>query len=223
MSVNIVLPFASKAGTSNKPQVELGLVAIFDPLTKFPKPRVLGPIIDKITITYDIKDEIAQDAIVELYAASLKAGIQYKEAGHKIKASSIYAVNAVLTEPNSGEAILIQVGHKKSKKTKAVAQSAKKKHRFMRLEFNPDKLKVKGLSYLKEELSKHFLAQYSFKDIAASGRITRIDLAADLLYVRPDQLIYSSAKGGKSTSYFGVSGTLETSYLEKRLIRESSG
>lgn len=214
MSVSIVLPFASKAGTSNKPEVELGLVAIFDPLTKFLKPRVLGPIIDKITITYDIKNKTAQDAIVELYAASLQAGAQYKEAGYKTKASSAYAINAILTEPASGEAILIQVGRKKSKKTAIVPP--KKKLSFMRLEFNPDKLKVKGLNYLKEELSKHFLGQYSFKDIAATGRVTRIDLAADLLYVRSDQLIYSSAKGGKSISYFGVSGTLESSYLEKK-------
>lgn len=225
MSIKIKLPPVAKKGSSNKPiLVELSLVAVFESgndINSFPRPRILGPIIDKISLTFDIEDGDDKDGIVDLFDASVAAGGAYTHASPSTKAKSLYAINAMLKEPSSGEAILVQVGRKKKKSNiKAGApntpSSSLKKLSFMRLEFNPDKLGPKGMAFLKKKLGELFLQQYSWKDIAEKGRVTRIDLAADLLYVRSDQLIYASASGGKSMVHYGVSGALETAYLEKK-------
>jgi len=225
MAIKIKLPPADKVGSSNKPiLVEYSLVAIFDPINPLEsnlKPRVLGPIIDKISITFDIKLKGHKEGIVDLFAATVAAGGAFAEASSSTKAKSLYAINALLTEPTSGQVILIQMGRKKKKsKLKTVTLqkpiSAQKNLSFMRLEFNPDKLGPKGMAFLKKELAQQFLHQYSWVDIANKGRVTRIDLAADLLYVRSDQLIYASASGGKSMAHYGVSGALETAYLGKK-------
>lgn len=225
MAIKIKLPPVDKVGSSNKPiLVEYSLVAIFDPINPLKsnlKPRVLGPIIDKISITFDIKVTEDKEGIVDLFAASVAAGGAYSEASPSTKAKSHYAINALLTEPTSGQAILIQVGRKKKKSNLKTGTPQKptvtqKKLSFMRLEFNPDRLGPKGIAFLKKELGQHFLHQYSWKDVAGNGRVTRIDLAADLLYVRSDQLIYASASGGKSMVHYGASGALETAYLEKK-------
>src|SRR5208283_4759863 len=54
----------------------------------------------------------------------------------------------------------------------------------------------------------------SWADIAASAKVSRMDIAVDIVNLPIDQMVITSGKSGKSHCYYSASGMLETAYLE---------
>lgn len=163
--------------------------------------KILIPKIDKLSITYDIPTNEHQ-VVKEMLWGLMKEGDLFSSA--KASKANRYKTRAILTHPMTGREILIEVDPK----------AAKANVPFVRLEFNPDKLGPEGVSFVQQQLEAIFLGNHPWQAIATSGKVTRIDLALDLLNIPIDQLVVSSTKGGKSHCYYSAAGALETAYLE---------
>ena len=83
---------------------------------------------------------------------------------------------------------------------------------FLRFEFNPDHIGSKGVAVFKETLPEITGGIVSYGDLAKTGRVTRVDVAVDLINVDIEDLLIGVKKPGKKMSYFGIGGKIETAY-----------
>lgn len=204
----MVVQLTKGLGGSNKPEsVDVKLIA-YGYGGGF---AALRPVIDKIAITFDIPSYEDQQGIKTFLigAKEDKALLPASPANGK----SNYGWRLLLPIPGSGEHLLLEAGPPTPK------NEATKSAPFLRFEFNPAKLGAEGVLYLREWLRDNVLLdQYLWSDIATSGRVTRLDVAVDLLGVRTENLLVSShvkADGGKPfkrLAYHSLAGQLETLY-----------
>jgi hypothetical protein len=85
---------------------------------------------------------------------------------------------------------------------------------FIRLEFNPDHLGVGGIKELKALLDQQLIL-HGYPAVLKCSRVTRIDLAIDLLGLSLDQ-IFPRTKWPTYAETWSQFGNLETIYLGKR-------
>lgn len=199
-------------GASNKPESLAVKLIAYGYGSGF---AALRPVIDKITITFDIPTHEDQQGIKTFLVGA-------KEDGSLLKAppaygKSNYGWRLLLPVPGTGENLLLEAGPPKPKNPET------KSAPFLRFEFNPAKLGADGVRYIREWLRDCVLLdQYLWSDIATKGRVTRLDVAVDLLGVRTENLLVSSqAKAGgekpfKRVSYHSLAGRLETIYPQFR-------
>ena len=83
---------------------------------------------------------------------------------------------------------------------------------FLRFEFNPDHIGPEGVAVFKETLPEIMDGKVSYGDFAKTSRVTRIDVAVDLINVDIEDLLIGVKKPGKKVSYFGIGGKIETAY-----------
>ena len=171
----------------------------------FPIPghvAVLHPIIDKISVTYQIADQDLKGAVIEC----LKLAVEEKgpfDAAQTFKSGAVtYEASVNLLVPPDNEKVLIQAGPQKI----GLAHN-------LRLEFNPKLLGLNGIAFLKSQLEGLLVDGLSFTHIMLQGTVTRLDIAVDLVGIRIDDLDIRFFAGGKSHWYFGPSGKPETGYL----------
>lgn len=91
-----------------------------------------------------------------------------------------------------------------------------KTNNFLRLEMNPDGLSGAELSLVWELLSEVSENQISEEVIAEEAKITRIDVAVDMLNIDPEDILIDHKFTGKTNAYFGSGGKIETVYLNKK-------
>lgn len=161
---------------------------------------VLKPIIDKISITYvghpDLKAVLVQNLLQEI-----EAGNHWESAPFK-KGPVLYQASARLVIPSSGHSVVVQAGPKKKTTTHT-----------LRLEFNPTALGGPGIAFLKSKLEALVLDGLSFTDIIVNGRVTRADIAVDIVGVHLADLLIAVNGGGKQHWYLSAEGKPETGYL----------
>lgn len=199
----MVVTFKSSSAVSNKPLVQLiahgygeGFLALL-------------PKLDKLSFTYDIPAHHHQPVLANLHGSAGEKQ-EFKPLSSK---GSRYQKRFSLTEPTTGEAVLIEADPKPPKTATA------KPPAFMRFEFNPAALGRSGIEFLRERLEGPiFMNQYTWKQIASGCRVTRLDLAIDLIGVRTASLLIEhgtqgkKAKPGKKLCIYAASGALETAY-----------
>jgi hypothetical protein len=83
----------------------------------------------------------------------------------------------------------------------------------LRLEFNPTALGKPGIAFLKTQLEALVMNGLSFKDIIANGKVTRVDIAVDIVGVHLADLLVKTMTGGKQHWYLSDEGKPETGYL----------
>ncbi len=160
----------------------------------------LQPKIDGLTVVFPVKNQSAQAAIVShLMGIVDEPDKHFSEA--KKPYPSGYQKNIDLTDPNSGERILIQAKPKKPGGS------------FLRFDFNPAKLGVQGISFLKKSLAYAFPAIFDYSDLATTGKVTRLDVACDVVNCSISDLLVRRKGGGKSHAFFGIDDEIETIYL----------
>jgi hypothetical protein len=98
--------------------------------------------------------------------------------------------------------VLVQAGPKKKTTTHS-----------LRLEFNPAALGSPGIAFLKAQLETLVLEGLSFSDIITKGKVTRVDIAVDIVGVHLADLLILVNSGGKQHWYLSAKGKLETGYL----------
>jgi hypothetical protein len=160
---------------------------------------VLKPIIDKISITYIISDPDLKAVLVQNLKQETEAGGHWQSAAWK-KGTVVYEASAELAIPSSGHTVHVHVGPKKKTTT-------------LRLEFNPTELGAPGIAFLKTQLEKLVLDGLSFSDIIAKGKVTRVDIAVDIVGIHLADVLLLVKGGGKQHWYLSGDGKPETGYL----------
>ena len=157
------------------------------------------PRINQLSIVFPVKDPEAQDSIVATLVCLAKDndGPEFLDALFK----SSYENNVHLTGPGSGAPMLIQAKPKNSKLC------------FLRCEFNPDKRGTNGLEFFKGKLTNLLLGEWTYGHLAVHGRVTRVEMACDVVNCSVKKLIIRSAIVGKSHSYFRIDADVEAIYL----------
>ena len=163
---------------------------------------LLKPVIDRISIVYKIIDSDLTAAVVEALLLETEAGGNYSSHKQFKNGAVKYVASAILTMPHNGSQALIQAEPQK----KTVAHN-------LRLEFNPRALGGPGMDFLKYEIEALQVGGLNFQDIATNGKITRVDVAVDLIGIGIHDLIFRCSEGGKSHCYFSEAGQLETGYF----------
>ena len=166
--------------------------------------HILKPKIDKFSCVFDIENQRHQ-LKVELRLEKLLGSKDFQEYGptsYKVWKLGGYEVNVNLTEPTTGQSILIQA-----------RPVTKKKKNFMRFEWNPVKLGADGMKFFRKRLLDIFQGAYDYSDIAKDGKVTRVDAAFDILNISIGQIMVRSTKWEKSHVYYGIDGSAETIYI----------
>lgn len=195
--------YSSTSAPSNKPQVTLIAYGFEEGFT------ALIPKIDKITFTYDIPVADREPVLANLFG--LADGGPLKDlgsfGGHR------YQKRFALTHPGTGEKVIFEAAPKPPK------DKSKKLPAFTRFEFNPARLGAAGVEFLRDQLVQVFFEWHPWSAIAVNCKVTRLDIAVDLVGVRTADLIieqvvqHAKAKPGKKWCYFSPSGVLETANL----------
>jgi hypothetical protein len=162
---------------------------------------VLKPVIDKISITYKISDPGLTDVLVESLKQETEAGGHWQKAPWK-NGPVLYKATADLVVPHSDHRVHIQAGPKKKTTTHT-----------LRLEFNPTALGAPGIAFLKTQLEALVLDGLSFADVVANGKVTRVDIAVDIVGVHLADLLVTTKTEGKQHWYLSDEGKPETAYL----------
>lgn len=209
MPVNLLI----KSGhVSNKTKVNITDIA-YSPVTlEKHKAYILKPKIDKISITYAVNDIEDQKGIKTLLWNAVKdeSSPHFQNAVFKKGSPKRYGTNVNLIDPTSKKSVLIQ------------ADPNKAGNRFLRFEFNPSKLGKTGMAFFRDHLPEFLAQHYTYKSIAEDGRITRIDIACDLIDVPMAMLVYQGGKPKKQIVYIGENGEIETIYPAKKSATKPS-
>ena len=163
---------------------------------------VLKPILDKISITYIIGDPDLKAVVVQNLLHEIEEGVgHWKSAAFKI-GSVAYQASAKLVIPSSSHTMLVQAGPKKKSTT-----------HHLRLEFNPTALGTPGIAILKTQLESLVPDGLSFADIMTNGKVTRVDIAVDIVGIHLADLLLSTNSVGKQHWYLSAEGKPETGYI----------
>lgn len=202
----MVVKFSQESDSgSNKPEkysVQLTATAYwYDRPTGY-RVSVLKPKIDRLSVTFPVQSINHQDAIRKNLQALAKS-TQYPEltVWQKLKywGAGKYKRSYGLTVA-PGKQVLVQcmAGHSNTA--------------FFRFDLNPDHIGPEGVAKFRNSIPILSDGHVSYADIANHGRITRIDVAFDLINVDVEDLLVGSKNKGKKLSYFGVGGKIETAY-----------
>ncbi|TWB45495.1 hypothetical protein FBZ90_102453 [Nitrospirillum pindoramense] len=188
-----------KVSSSNKVIIPLGEYAYHKPGLWV----VCRPKIDKITLTVKDLDPDLQNLVqANLIAAEDEKG-PYTSAPVSKKAP-YYQTRALLTHEPSGQNALIEA------KPKLPGAA------FLRMEFNPHKLGKAGISFVYSHLLALLSGAYFLHELLPKVRVTRLDIAVDLIDVPIQDVHVTYGNGGKTLAYFSSVGQLETLYVGKK-------
>ncbi|TPQ31525.1 hypothetical protein C2U70_23795 [Bradyrhizobium guangdongense] len=161
---------------------------------------ILKPVIDKVAITYVGSPDLGP-VLVQNLLQEIEAGGHWK-AQPWVNGSVPYKASAQLAIPLSGQTALIQVGPTK----KGIAHT-------LRLEFNPTGLGKSGIAFLKGQLEALVLNGLSFTEVIGNGKVSRLDVAVDIVGVNLADLLVTVSTGGKQHWYISEGGKPETGYF----------
>ncbi|PCJ61498.1 MAG: hypothetical protein COA65_00620 [Rhodospirillaceae bacterium] len=166
--------------------------------------HLLRPKIDYLSVVYDVTDKDDQEGIVSnLVGIKKDAGVPY--AKDPPKSSNLfkgYEIELSLFHEPSGSYIDVQA-----------RPTSKKQKKFMRFQFIPSVLGKEGLSFMKDELTSIFNDEMAYEKIATQGKVTRVDVACDIINAQISELLFRPRKKGKRHAYYSQEGALETIYM----------
>ncbi len=156
---------------------------------------VTTPIIDKLAFVFSHADPDGDSSLKESLLEAIKDDpTLYKSAKKASVGQKRYKLNVQLHHAASGQNVLIQ------------ADPGSAKVAFARFELNPAKLGAEGMAFFRAELAQLLTHQVPWSAIAAKAKVTRLDLACDLVGIGVDTLAMNATVEGKSHVYFGMKG-----------------
>ncbi len=167
---------------------------------------VSRPIIDGLAITIPVPESLEAHVLKKLDAlATGNGGIASKvsvatKANKKGSTKYLRSYEVAFAQTN----VLVQ------------AKPQSKTNNFLRVEMNPDVLQVPELKLVWELLAAVSDSQISEEVIAEEAKITRMDVAVDMLNIDPEDILIDHKFSGKTNAYFGNGGKIETVYLNKK-------
>ena len=165
--------------------------------------EVLKPVIDRLAVTYPVPS-VADQASIRDRLASLASDPSdptvAKWEKQKKWGAVKYARSYDLMVGND-QRVLIQ------------CTAGKSKVAFLRFEFNPNRIGPEGVARFRELLPEITGGKVNYEQLANAGKVTRIDIAVDLINIDMEDLLVTTPKPGVTMGYFGVTGKTETKYL----------
>jgi hypothetical protein len=163
---------------------------------------VLKPKVDRISVTFDVEDPHVA-ATVRKHLIELQKGdnpIITKWKKRKGWGSGSYDRSYGLPVA-PGKSILVQCAPISSPVS------------LLRVEFNPSNIGPTGVAAFRKSVPLITANQFDYTAFAKHGRVTRIDIAVDLVNIDIEDLLISTPKPGVTNGYFGITGKAETKYL----------
>ena len=163
---------------------------------------VLKPKIDRLSITLDIADTTICKTIRQHLIDMADAGNPLLTVWKKRKGwgSGKYDRSLALNVGDN-RSIMVQCAPIKSKVS------------FLRFEFNPTAVGLHGIAAFRSHLPKITSGALKYKMLAHSGKVTRLDIAVDLVNIDLEDVLIRTKKPGVTSGYFGLTGKAETKYL----------
>ena len=203
----MVVKFKSTADTgSNKPgsyAVQLTAQAYsYTRPTKF-QVAVMRPKVDRIAVTYPVTSQEDRTAIRDHF----KGLADDPGATHVCKWSKMKRWGSVKYARSYG----LYVGQGERVLVQCTAENVDVA--FLRMEFNPARIGSDGVAQFWSTLAEVTGGKVKHEDVAACGRVTRLDIAVDLINIDLEDLLVGTPKPGVTMGYFGLTGKAETKYL----------
>ena len=83
-------------------------------------------------------------------------------------------------------------------------------HSFFRIEFNPDRIGIEGMCFLKTRLDE--LLPNGYKSLIQHGTCTRFDVSIDIVHMEIDKFVFRAPKMRRSKSFYNGKKTIRESY-----------
>ena len=168
--------------------------------------NVLNPVIDKFSVTCPV-DEEDQDYLRETFMDVFKTDekLNFKTSNSKGR----YRIAVNWFDGPTGQKVRLE------------CDPFKKTDNFFRMEFNPAKLKSDGMGRMSAMLDYIFAGVISYAHVIETGRITRVDIAVDMLNVDFSNLYAFGLEKGKAIHYNSLEFGPETIYLDKPKTKKS--
>lgn len=201
MSVTFTLNGITPSNKTEKYLLQLSARAYGYKNNKGKTVSILYPVIDKLSFTIPV-DEEDHNTFDEILMDIHKIDEEFSSVSAKDKK---YKINTEWTDTETGQKVLIQ------------CKPVKAKYNYMRVELNPSLLGPKGMSRFKHMFEFNVaVGSYPYSDILEKGRITRADIAVDIISAPAHEFIVSGSGKGKTIKYLGVeTHNMETTYLDK--------
>lgn len=197
----MVVKFASASEASNKPNKPHWKKVAYGYGEGY---IALIPQIDRLSLTYKVPPSHFGPIKGNLTDA---VNLPWKN----LSANKLYSYRRELVHAETGAKVLIEAAPKKPTIS------------FLRMDFNPGKLGIEGVEFLKEKLFEIVFDEHPWSKIAANCSVTRLDIAADLLGVNMNRLLVSDYKSGSGKGkplvrgfYVSSEGALETVYFGRK-------
>jgi hypothetical protein len=202
--VGVTIIYKADTG-SNKPgnvAVQLSARAYYHNRPTNYRVSVLKPKIDRLSVTLAVDEPAARKKIrkhlIELAASASPLLTTWKK--RKGWGSGKYDLSYDMT-PGGDKHVLVQC----AKPNSPVG--------LLRFEFNPDAIGPAGVEQFRTRLPEITAGLVSYAHLAHAGKVTRLDIAVDLVNIDIEDLLISTPKSGVTHSYFGLTGKAETKYL----------
>jgi hypothetical protein len=166
------------------------------------KVAVLKPKLDRLSVTYAVDDGAVRAAIrdhlskLAACAGSVVTPWQKRRDWGSQKYDRAYAL-----EVAPGRTVLVQCAPLTSVDS------------LLRFEFNPNGIGPGAVKAFRESVPLLTAGHFDYPALAAQGKVTRLDIAVDLVNIDIEDLLIATPKLGVTKSYFGLSGKVETKYL----------
>jgi hypothetical protein len=166
---------------------------------------VLKPKLDRLSVTFPVDDEDARKAIrhhlAQLAASDAQPVTVWKKASDWGSQKYDRSYRLEVTPKAS---VLVQCA------------SAKSSVSLLRFEFNPDQISPGGVHAFRQAVPLLTAGHYDYQALACCGRVSRIDIAVDLVNIDIEDMLIATAKPSATSGYFGVTGKAETKYLNQK-------
>lgn len=189
------MPAVYSVVTSSNKDIHIPAKRVAYPIDMKNKVFVLNPIIDKISITSNIEDAKVAQVVTHWIAMSNQEGwlpLEPKHAG-----GTGYAKAAFLNLPQAGPKVLIQVGRKKNPGA-------------IRFEFNPSQFSQQDVVKMDGDLMGLSEGAFGLAWILKTGKITRADIAVDILGEKFNALLIELPSSPKIRMHIDDKGGLQT-------------
>jgi len=176
------------------------------------------PIPDKLYFAGEVlpKHFSQNDLMIEEFAPSLMSALASGLVGDvkkTVKSGKTYRVVQLLVGPNAAPVWF---------ELKNAAKGSKAVHRLI-VQLNPNRMSEEGTFDLLHLLHHQTGLGFKVGEYLADARISRIDIAVDVLGVRVSDLLASVENAGKEVLYKGADGSLETMAIHRKQKVGGSG
>jgi hypothetical protein len=166
---------------------------------------VLKPKLDRLSFVVDLEPQDTPEE-AKGYLIAMMEGDEAPLATTNKTKSHQYEINAFVKNFSLPNTCLIQASPRSDNAAK----------RFFRFELSGEMLSAKSIASFADFVSNYLFSGHGFAHVRKTAKITRFDVAVDIVNLSLDEVLLVSHLEGKSIKYVGADSKLETVYVGKK-------